>query len=237
MDRFMSRHATFIILFALACTGIPMTAAADMLGDLTQGLGQSVSNAVKRGVDSALRNQPAGNSPAAPQAETSPSSGQPVQIATPSTSSGNLSSAPQMVAASTATGPLPARGKATPDQIDAAVAMYHDNCAVHTDYLRNMHDCDCLARGAREMLTARMGVVVSTEEQNQLGQTCAAPKETIYAWIYRTCNDFMRHQRTNHAQFCGCTADRFSDSFRANPNSNLRKVEALRRASMKACGL
>lgn len=239
MKHFTTRRAAFVALFALACTGLPAIAAADMFSDLKQALGQSVNDAVKRNVDSALGNQPSGGAPSSAAAQHAPS--QPVQIAAPPSANGSASPAPQKVstttAASTNTGPMPARGKATPEQIDAAVAKYHDNCAIHTDYLRNMHDCDCLSRGAREMLMARKSVVVSTEEQYQLGQTCAAPKETIYAWVYKTCNDYMQHQRADHAQFCGCTADRFSNSFRASPNSNLRKVEALRRDSMKACGL
>ena len=70
-----------------------------------------------------------------------------------------------------------------------------------------------------------------------LGETCPASKDTTYSWIYRSCDDYMQHKRSDHAAFCACTAERFSSTYLSHPNSNLRKVEALRRDSMKACGL
>lgn len=228
----MSRY-TFVprlFLVGILCAGSPTTGTAATFDDMKEGLAQSLSDAIKRNVDSVLGNQPTSNPSPGTQPETG--AGQRAQAAAPPPTAGGAS-----VAAGSAPGPMPARGKATPEQIEAAVAKYHDNCAVHTTYLRNMHDCECLTRGAREALTARKSVVVSVEEQYQLGQTCAAPKETIYAWVYQTCDDYMQHKRTDHTQFCACTGNRFSDAFRASPNSNLRKVEALRAASMKACGL
>lgn len=62
-------------------------------------------------------------------------------------------------------------------------------------------------------------------------------KETIVAGVYKSYDDYMQHVCSDHAQFYGCSADRFATQFRARPDSNLRKVEALRHESMKACGL
>ncbi|MFM0198728.1 hypothetical protein PQR53_02465 [Paraburkholderia fungorum] len=125
----------------------------------------------------------------------------------------------------------------TQDQIDKGAKAYYDNCAIHTTYLRNLHDCNCLTEGYKQAATARRSTQLSTEDQYRIGQTCPAPKATTYAWVYKTCDDYMQHVRTDHAEFCGCTAERFSSTFQSQPNSNLRKVEALRAESMKACGL
>lgn len=51
------------------------------------------------------------------------------------------------------------------------------------------------------------------------------------------CRRHFQHVRSDHAQFCGCTADNFATQFRARPNSAVHKVEALRKESMIACGL
>lgn len=129
------------------------------------------------------------------------------------------------------------RSPLTQAQIDKGVKSYYENCAIHTTYLKNLHDCACLSEGYKQIAIAKRSTQLSPEEQYQIGQTCPAPKATTYAWVYQTCDDYMQHNRTDHAQFCGCSADRFSSTFQGQPNSNLRKVEALRKESMVACGL
>jgi hypothetical protein len=117
------------------------------------------------------------------------------------------------------------------------VQEYHDNCTISNAYMRSLHDCECLTRGVRRALEARQSTQPSSDQQDQLRLTCPAAKQVTYAWVYKSCEDYYQHTRTDHLQFCNCTAERFSTSFGARPNSNLRMVEALRKDSMLVCGI
>jgi hypothetical protein len=204
------------------------------LDGLFQSITKNTADAVKKGIDKTL-NKTMGNSGASSNSSsTGNASTGSSSIGLPSQSTG--SAAPMSVAQSSHPG-VPEKIPLTQDQIDKGAKGYYDNCAIHTTYLRNLHDCNCLTEGYKQIATAKRSTQLSPEEQNRIGQTCPAPKATTYAWVYKTCDDYMQHVRTDHAEFCGCTAEHFSTTFQSQPNSKLRKVEALRAESMKACGL
>ena len=125
----------------------------------------------------------------------------------------------------------------SPKAIEKSIAVYSRNCTTTGMYLGYLHDCECLTQGARKVLEAKGRSQVSPEDQAQLGQTCPAAKNVTYDWVYQTCDGYMKSVRSDHGEFCACTAEHFAVAFRSHPNSNLRKVEALKAESMKACSL
>jgi hypothetical protein len=230
------RHIPATVLFcAIAVTWThahaedPKPGAFDgLFGAITK----STAEAVKNGIDRTL-NKATGNSGASSNRSLAgESDGGSIGLA----SQGAESSAPISITQSSRPGG-PEKTPLTQVQIDKGVKDYYENCAIHTTYLRNLHDCNCLTEGYKQAAILRRSAQISTDDQNRIGQTCPAPKATTYAWVYKSCDDYMQHNRTDHAQFCGCTAERFSTTFQNQPNSNRRKVEALRKESMTACGL
>lgn len=231
IGRFLAGSLIVVVLFAL---GAPFARAQNSQNSMRNILGtitKSATDAVQGSVDKALGNTTGGNA-------ATKTSGTQGELATPARSpTPQVLAEPQVAQASSATPGGLGRRPATQAQIDTEVEQFHRNCTTSNAYLRSLHDCECLTRGERTALETNRSTQPTTDQKYQLGQTCPAAKKVTYDWVYKSCDDYFQHNRTDHVQFCGCTAERFSTSFGAHPNSNLRMVEALRRESMQACGL
>lgn len=216
----------------------PSTAAQEsnpgLFGGVLAAITKNSSNAVQNEIDRTVNQATGGSGGSVSGSSGGSSSGG------SSTGSGGYGSKGAGSAALVDSGPSHASsapGTLTQAEIEYLTKSDYEQCAIHTTYLKNLHDCTCRSEAYKQVLNAKRSKTLSQEELNQRGQICPAPKATTYAWVYQTCDDFMQHKRTDHAQFCGCTAERFSSTFHERPDSNLRKVEALRKNSMVACGL
>lgn len=132
--------------------------------------------------------------------------------------------------------PTAAAVKSGQDKLAKGVADFHTQC-VNSSQLNGLHECECLTEGYRQRATRSGSTILSMKDQNELLQTCPASHEVTKAWVFKSCDDFMQHKRSDHVEFCNCTGDHFANKVRVTPPFNLRQTEALRKESMQACGL
>jgi hypothetical protein len=133
---------------------------------------------------------------------------------------------------------LPGIGHAaTKADLEREVQRFGVECA-KSDFLPDLYDCRCLTDGYRQGVLAansthRRDAIV---RESRLLETCPAPRTSIFAWLKRGCESAFRTQG-DHADFCNCSAERFTTVFRAQPPGSRREIESLKKNSMLACGL
>ena len=127
-------------------------------------------------------------------------------------------------------------GGPTSDEVEKEVSDFSSACTKNS-FFSSLHDCGCMTSSYRREVLASGSTKIRATLENKLLATCPAPKETIYNWVMTNCESYFQHTRSDHAQFCGCSAEKFSVEFHAQPLPGLRLIEALRKRSELACGL
>ncbi|MDB5920062.1 MAG: hypothetical protein JWR40_4296 [Massilia sp.] len=127
-------------------------------------------------------------------------------------------------------------GAPSSDAVEKEISDFSSACT-RNPFFSSLHDCGCMTSSYRREVLASGSTKIRATLTQKLLATCPAPKQTIYNWVNRSCESAFDRKRSDHAQFCGCSAEKFSVEFNARPLETLRLVEALRKRSMLACGL